>query len=562
MRGAEQIEVAAARVAEAERRLAQGDLHGAFAAYKAALKAAPDFAPGLAGLGVFLAERGDPGVAAQLLSQAMAAGDEDLQGRVAPVLARLLSGLKPNACHPALERDLLACLAAPGVDAQTLARVTAETLSLKQPAFDGAAATLAVIGSDPLWLGFLSRCLNVSAAMEVRLDAVRARLVATFEASGEGGEPSIRALLCALALQGFASDYAAAPVEEAGVLAALSRPLTAAEAAGLGDGAIQALLARRTIQEPARERALGASAPVLTRVQSATSDAVSEAVKAQYEANPYPRWSAPPAPQLRSMREVVAALPGLNRRAFDGRADTLLVAGCGTGFEPIDLARMDPSLTITAMDLSRTSLGHGMRVAQDLGLDRIRFVQGDILALDPAELRFDVVVSTGVIHHLARPQDGLARLAGVTRPGGVVRLGLYSERARAVVRAAQGLIRARGWTPVEADIRAFRSHVLALPDDAPLAVLKESTDFYSLSGCRDLVFHVQEQAYTPPQLGELIAGAGLRLVGFEAPPEAIAAFRAAFGAADPLDLALWDRLETQRPTLFAGMYHLWAQKPA
>jgi SAM-dependent methyltransferase len=240
----------------------------------------------------------------------------------------------------------------------------------------------------------------------------------------------------------------------------------------------------------------------------------------------------------------------------------VLIAGCGTGFEPIDLARMDPSLAITAMDLSRASLAHGMRVAEDLGLTQIRFVQGDILQLDQVQARFDVVTSTGVIHHMARPEDGLARLAGVLRPGGVVRLGLYSERARAVVRAAHDLIRQMGWTPVDVDIRAFRAHVLALPDDEPLAALKESADFYSLSGCRDLVFHVQEHRYTPPQLDELIAEAGLRLVGFEASPEAKAAFVTAFGPADPLDLGLWDRLETRRPRLFAGMYHLWAQKPA
>jgi hypothetical protein len=127
------------------------------------------------------------------------------------------------------------------------------------------------------------------------------------------------------------------------------------------------------------------------------------------------------------------------------------------------------------------------------------------------------------------------------------------------VRAAHDLIRKKGWAPVEADIRAFRAHVLALSDAEPLAALKGSADFYSLSGCRDLVFHVREHRYTPPQLAELIAGAGLRLVGFDAPPEASAAFRQAFGAADPLDLNLWDQLEARRPTLFAGMYQLWAQ---
>ena len=86
----EQIEEAGALLAQAEGRLADGDLHGAFAAYKACLKAAPNFAPGLAGMGLFLAEHGDPGTAAQLLSQAMAEGDAAVRLRVAPAFARLL----------------------------------------------------------------------------------------------------------------------------------------------------------------------------------------------------------------------------------------------------------------------------------------------------------------------------------------------------------------------------------------------------------------------------------------------------------------------------------------
>ena len=554
-----QIDEAQALLAEAEQRLAHGDLHGAFAAYKACLRAAPGFAPGLAGMGLFLADHGDPGTAAQLLSQAMTAGDAAVRMRIAPAFARLLEGLKPSAWDPTLDRDLQICLTAPTVDPQALARVAAETLLLKQSGFDGTAATLEAIGRDPLWLAFLSRCMNVSAAMEARLDAVRTALVEIRVEAGDRLEAPIAALIAALGISGFASEYVAAGQAADGAAGVLFRPPTVSEAVAVGGGQIQTLLIRRIIEEPARERTL---AKAVTAWTPGCTDAVSDAVKAQYEANPYPRWSAPPAPRPRPLVEAVAALPGLDRRAFGDRAETVLVAGCGTGFEPIDMARMDPSLTITAMDLSRASLAHGMRVAEDLGLAGVRFVQGDILALDKVQARFDVVTSTGVIHHMARPEDGLARLAGVLRPGGVVRLGLYSERARAVVRTSHDLIRRMGWTPVDADIRAFRAHVLALPEGEPLAALKESADFYSLSGCRDLVFHVQEHRYTPPQLGELIDGAGLRLAGFEASPEARASFAAAFGAADPLDLGLWDRLEARRPELFAGMYHLWAQKPA
>src|SRR3989344_180066 len=167
----EQVDQAAALLVQAERRLADGDLHGAFAAYKACLKAAPDFAPGLAGMGLFLAEHGDSGTAAQLLSQAMAEGDAAVRLRVAPAFARLLEGLKPSAWDPALDRDLLVCLSSPTVDPQTLARVTAETLLLKQARFDGTAATLESMGRVPLWLGFLSPWLNVRPAMRRRLVA-------------------------------------------------------------------------------------------------------------------------------------------------------------------------------------------------------------------------------------------------------------------------------------------------------------------------------------------------------------------------------------------------------
>ncbi|MBD3838338.1 class I SAM-dependent methyltransferase, partial [Brevundimonas sp.] len=366
----EQIEEAAALLAQAERRQADGDLHGAFAAYKACLKAAPDFAPALSGLGLFLAEHGDPGTAAQLLSRATAVGDDVLRRRTEPTFARLLAGLTPNAWNAVLDRDLQTCLASPTVDPQTLARVTAETLLLKQAQFDGSASMLSDMGRDPLWLAFLTRCVNVSPAMETRLETVRDALVEMLT-EGDRPDPAIGVLIAALGVSGFASEYVASARQAEGAAAILYRPPAPADLSALGEGEIQAQLIRRAVDEPARERDLARTVPAFT---PHGGDAVSEAVKDQYEANPYPRWSAPPSPRPRPLREVVSVLPGLDRKAFGDRVETMLVAGCGTGFEPIDLARMDPSLAITAMDLSRASLAHGMRVAEDLGQPELRWL--------------------------------------------------------------------------------------------------------------------------------------------------------------------------------------------
>jgi SAM-dependent methyltransferase len=549
---------AEARVATAQARLRVGDLHGAFTELKACLKAYPEEGTATAAMGRFLAEHGDAGTAAALLSRAMRMGRTE----AAPPLARLLAGLGPDAWDDRLDEDLRLCLGEATVEAQTLAHVAAQTLLLKQPEFDGTAETLETTGRDTLWLTFLTRCLNVSSIMEARLEAMRDALVRTRGDDGEGR----RTLICALALNGFAAEYLADPPagqggedEESLLLTALYRRLTGNEARVLGTEPPVADLLHRTVEEPARERVL---ADALDRFTPEASDDVSAAVREQYERNPYPRWSAPPSPEHQSLGTVVAALQRLDLAAFGGKAQSLLVAGCGTGFEPIDLARRDPSLRITAMDLSRTSLAYGARVAGELGLDGIRFVQGDILALDQVTDLFDVVISTGVIHHMDRPEAGLARLADVLRPGGVVRLSLYSERARAVVRLAHQLIQERGWRPLDEDIRAFRAHVLTLPETNPLAALRRSEDFYSLSGCRDLVFHVREHRYTPTQLGDLLASAELKLIGFEAPPEALTRFREVFGdGGDTLDLTLWDRLERDHPEMFAGMYQFWAQKP-
>ncbi|MFJ6023685.1 methyltransferase domain-containing protein [Brevundimonas sp. NPDC092305] len=502
--------------ATGDRHAVEGRLEEAFAAYRDSVRAAPELARGYVGAARILIERGDFGQATQVLSRGLAATDGEGAKLIAPPLAGLLAGLAPTTWHRQLDHDLTACLTSPAVDPQTLAKAAARLLLLKTP--EGK-----VPDDDPLWLAFLTRCINVDAAMEARLTTLRRAVLARGQGTG---------LAEALGQQAASGEYLW-PVNDA--------ERQALDA--LGDDA--AVL--RAMYEPET------GPPV--------ADAGSDVVRQHYEENPYPRWSAPPAPQPRALRSVIEALPGVGAGLLSAPPLSVLVAGCGTGFEPIELARMDPTLTITAMDLSRASISYAEAKASELQVEGVTFMQGDLLNVGTLNRTFDVITSTGVLHHLERPEAGLAALVRVLAPGGVMRLALYSERGRALVKLAHQEIAARGLTPSPDDIRTFRNHVLALPADAPLAALRESDDFYSVSGCRDLLFHAREHRYKPLQLGELLAGAGLRLVGFEATREARTRFVEAFGAgADRLDLALWDRLEQNHPTLFAGMYHLWAQR--
>lgn len=575
-----------ALLAEAERLVAAGDAAGAFAVYRDCARRHPTCARAWLGMGDLLLARGEDGAATQVLSHGLAALADDPTGRalIAPTLADRLAGLRPDGWHASLDRDLLVLWREPSVERQRLARITALTLLAKPDtrAADGAdPAVLDRIAADPLWLAFLSGCLNVDPDMETRLTDLRRTLLRTH---GDGAPLNGRTdLVCALALQAFAGEYIwPVSVDEAlwlgalttraeddldaVLLTALYRPLLALTPLPAmltrlkTSGDFGRWVVRRTLCDLEHEAELARGIPALTDA-AGRSDPVSAAVKAQYEASPYPRWSAPPAPRPMTLRDHIAALPGVDVRRLPEGPLRLLIAGCGTGYEPIDMARMDPSLTITALDLSRVSLAYGARMARALDVTSIDFRQGDILDLATTTLRFDVAVSTGVLHHMDDPAAGLRAVAQAVKPGGVVRIALYSERARAPVVAAHALIQARSLTPTPEDVSAFRAEVLEAPAGSPLAALRTSDDLYSFSGCRDLAFHVHERRFTLPQAGALLEQAGLTLIGLDAPPAATDAFRRAYGPdADRHDLELWDLLEARHPALFTGMYPLWAQK--
>jgi SAM-dependent methyltransferase len=517
-----------------------GRLVEARAAYSRTLDSHPDFLPAYLALGGLAAHLGDTAAALEILrtARARAAGNAAASHAIRRVLGEVLATLSPSRPDAALGADLLACLTDELLDSQPLARVVAELLLHTHSD---------AVGEDALWHAFLTRCINIHAGMEQRLVAMRDGLIR----AGDTSAP----LLPALATQAFANQYVWPQPEPAleGPIAALVRP-----PAELPDDPTWQPLVRR-LRDLAAERALAPTIPSFSPPLGSLSDAV----RRQYEEHPYPRWQAAPASRRTDLRNRLEALPGIAKAALPPAPLRLLVAGCGTGYEAIDMARMDASLSVTAVDLSRASLAFAQRKAAEFGVANILLLQGDILALDQLGGCFDIATSTGVLHHLADPDAGLASIANVLRPGGVVRLALYSHRARAPVRAAHALIAERGWQGNADGIRAFRAHILALPDDDPLAVLRESDDFYSLSGCRDLAFHVHERHYRFPEIAALVASAGLRLIGVDASPEAAARFGELHGpGADALDLELWDQVEARHPFLFAGMIHFWCQKPA
>ena len=139
-------------------------------------------------------------------------------------------------------------------------------------------------------------------------------------------------------------------------------------------------------------------------------------------------------------------------------------------------------------------------------------------------------------------------------------VGLYSEIARTDVVEARAFIGERGYASTPEEIRRCRQDLIAL--DGPMAkALSASKDFYSISGCRDLLLHVQERRLTIRQIEAFVAESNLDFLGFDLSAIDEGRYRAMFPADHAMsDLASWEAFESAYPRTFFGMYQFWIQQ--
>lgn len=306
-------------------------------------------------------------------------------------------------------------------------------------------------------------------------------------------------------------------------------------------------LVRQALREPLQEFGDGKAIPILTAV-----DDVSLRVMRQYEENPYPRWTIDPL-----------AAPGEHNEG--GGADiidslhkggNILIAGCGTGQHAFEIARRFPKAEVLAVDISLPSLAYARRKTREAVFGNIDYAKADILELGSLGRSFDRIESVGVLHHLADPEQGWRILLSVLRPGGIMRVGLYSEMARRSVTSVRAFIAERGYRPIAEDIRRCRQDIVRNCEERGWLRVIELADFYSMSGCRDLLFNAVEHRFTIPKIKAFLDANGLSFLGFEPEPWVGTKFQEQFGAAALADLDAWTAFEASNPSAFRYMYVL------
>jgi SAM-dependent methyltransferase len=192
----------------------------------------------------------------------------------------------------------------------------------------------------------------------------------------------------------------------------------------------------------------------------------------------------------------------------------ILIAGCGTNQASV-FAFNNPDAKVLAVDVSQPSLDHQQYLKDKHGLWNLELRLLPIEELPTLGREFDLVVSTGVLHHMADPLTGMKSLAACVRPNGVIAVMLYAKYGRLGVEVLESLFRDLELRQDDASLRVVREAISLLPAEHPVrSYLKIERNPQFDAVLVDTFLHGRARNYTVDDCLELVASAGLEFQGW------------------------------------------------
>ncbi len=187
----------------------------------------------------------------------------------------------------------------------------------------------------------------------------------------------------------------------------------------------------------------------------------------------------------------------------------ILIAGCGTNQAAV-FAYTNRASKVVAVDVSQSSLDHERYLKDKYSLKNLELHLLPIEEVASLNKDFDLIISTGVLHHLEKPKVGMKALADVLRPDGVAAIMLYARYGRVGVELMQGLFREMGLKQDEESLRLVKEALAALAPTHPLkSYLSIAPDLEFDAGLVDTFLHGRDRSYTVEDCLDLVDSAGL-----------------------------------------------------
>jgi SAM-dependent methyltransferase len=237
----------------------------------------------------------------------------------------------------------------------------------------------------------------------------------------------------------------------------------------------------------------------------------------------------------------------------------ILIAGCGANQAAV-FAFTNRAAKVVAVDVSQSALDHQQYLKDKHGLHNLELHLLPIEELSALRRDFDLIVSTGVLHHMADPLTGMKALASCLRREGAIGVMLYARYGRIGVELLESVFRDLGLSRDDASVQLVKDAMSVLPADHPVRnYFKVARDLQTDGALVDTFLHGRERSYTVQECIDLVASAELAFQGwfhktpyyphdFLAPPSGFHAVLAKLP-----EIKLWsvmERLQTLNATHF------------
>jgi SAM-dependent methyltransferase len=246
--------------------------------------------------------------------------------------------------------------------------------------------------------------------------------------------------------------------------------------------------------------------------QKRRSDVTADPISEFYARHPYP----PPVANLDRARDEWRD-PNRHRAEFHllwpGKAYCatldILIAGCGT-WQAAKYALCRPDARVIGVDVSATSIDHTEKLKQKYALTNLEIRQWPLERAGELDRQFDLIVCTGVLHHLADPDAGLRALRDVLKVDGAMYLMVYAPYGRTGVYMLQDYCRRLGIGTSDQEIGDLVAALESLPPHHPLVtLLRGSRDAGNADALADALLNPRDRSYSVPQLFDFIERNGM-----------------------------------------------------
>jgi SAM-dependent methyltransferase len=188
----------------------------------------------------------------------------------------------------------------------------------------------------------------------------------------------------------------------------------------------------------------------------------------------------------------------------------ILIAGCGTQQAAI-LAKQNPNHSFIGIDLSANSIAHQKKLIEKHNIKNLTLICEDFRKVELKE-KFNLIISSGVIHHLDDPGSALEYFNNNLTEEGVISLMVYGNQSSYAINEIKGALTSLKLDHNKDSIDCIRNLFDRINPNHPAKIfLQDYNDINYDAGVVDMFLHKSEKFFSIKELIILLCKYNLKI---------------------------------------------------